>query len=62
MVRINLNENIALLHCIAITSYCQPSTLFGHFWYNIRQMTDTQNVQNIYTHYLQTMQLVQIPQ
>jgi len=25
MFRINLNENIALLHCIAITSYFQAS-------------------------------------
>jgi len=28
------------------------TTLFGPFWYNIREMTDIQNVQNIHTHYL----------
>ena len=40
-------ENTAVLYYIAITSYCQPPTLLRHFG-NIRQMTDTQNVQNIY--------------
>jgi len=36
-------------------------TLFGPFWY-ISEMTDKQNVQNIYTHCLYAMQLVRVPQ
>jgi len=47
---INLSENITVLYCIAIISYFQPPTLFVHSRYNIKQLTDTQNVQNIYTH------------